>query len=69
MRVGMADLEDLVYFFMNAPLDKPFSKAILASVLCKINDVPDGDAVVAQDVDAWLENTKQKLHAAGRRIP
>lgn len=60
-RLGMNDLEDLVFFFMNAPLDKPFSKAVLIGVLCKINDVPDGDAAVTEDVETWITKTRVKL--------
>jgi hypothetical protein len=57
----MEDVEDLVYFFMNAPIDKPFSKSILINVLCKINELPDDDPQVVHDVEAWLTKTKQKL--------
>jgi hypothetical protein len=54
LTLGMDDLEDLVYFFMNAPFDKPFCKDVLVNVLCKINKVPEGDATVRQDVEAWI---------------
>lgn len=60
-RLGMNDLEDLVFLFMNAPIDKPFSKAVLINVLCKINGVPEGDAAITQDVEEWLTKTKDKL--------
>lgn len=61
LKFGMDDLEDLVYFFMNAPIDKPFSKAILIFAMCKLNDVPVEDPQVVQDVDRWLAETKRKL--------
>ncbi len=69
VRFSMDDVEDLVYFFMNAPLDHSFSKAVLVNVLCKINGVPEGDAGVAQDVEAWLAKTKAKLGRRGAGGP
>jgi hypothetical protein len=58
----MDDLEDLVFFFMNAPLDKPFSKAVLISVLCKINGAPSEDEAVTQDVEAACVRRKRGRH-------
>ena len=63
----MDDLEDLVYFFMNAHIDRPVSKSILASVLCDINGVPDRDPAVLSDIENWLTNAKKKQEGQSRQ--
>jgi len=59
IKVGMSDLEDIVYFFMKAPLDRPGSRRVIVEVLCKLNGCPSGDPMVEADVDAWLAKAKK----------
>ena len=63
IRFGMGDVEDLVYFFMNAHIDRGTSRQVMVDVLCRINDLPSGDAGVEADVEAWVTTTKEKLGA------
>jgi hypothetical protein len=51
---GIDDLEELVYFFMKAHFDRPFSKEVLINTLCKINQVPEGNSSVRNDVEKWI---------------
>jgi hypothetical protein len=56
----MGDLEDIVYFFMNAPLEKNFSKDVLLGIMCKLNCVEYGDPGISLDIADWLARTEEK---------
>jgi hypothetical protein len=63
----MEDVEELVVFFMNAPIDQPFSKQIMVNVLCKLNDLPDEDPGALADVEAWLTKTEERTKERWKR--